>query len=398
MTRMAFTAAALAVVTLLASCSGDQSEPEPEPPPQTFSDCDTSATENGDVAAAESGAGGLTGSESTQAPDGVLGWTMRYCSTGSADSIVEVTGLLATPDGDAPEGGWPLVAFAHGTAGLGDQCAPSTNGIEKVLYLDPFIEAGYAVVASDFAGLGTDGIPGFLIGESEGRSVLDSVRAARGVSRANIGPQTMIVGYSQGGHAALFAGELAPTYAPEIDVVAVAALAPPTDLTELTNVRFSEPNSFDTAAPLIASWVDYYGQDPSLVVTPQGAEVLDIIVNECTGRLPEAQGPVDDFLQASLLDLPEWAALLAENSTGQNAIEAPVFVAQGGRDKLVPVEVTRSAIPVLCAVNDNLRYQEYASASHGGLRLAAADDLAQFLADSLAGQPSEVGQDCAGVN
>ncbi|MEJ7703119.1 MAG: hypothetical protein WKF47_05470 [Geodermatophilaceae bacterium] len=76
---------------------------------------------------------------------------------------------MRTRDGDAPEGGWPLVAFAHGTAGLGDQCAPSTNGIEKVLYLDPFIEAGYAVVALDFAGLGTDGIPGFLIGESEGQ-------------------------------------------------------------------------------------------------------------------------------------------------------------------------------------------------------------------------------------
>jgi pimeloyl-ACP methyl ester carboxylesterase len=397
MTRVAITTAAIAAVTLLASCGGGGG-PEPEPPPQTFSKCDTSATENGDVAAAESGAGGLTGSESAPAPEGVLGWTMRYCSTGRDDSIVEVTGLLATPDGDAPEGGWPLIAFAHGTAGLGDQCAPSTSGIEKMLYLETFIGAGYAIVASDFAGLGTDGIPGFLIGESEGRSVLDSARAARGISGANIGPQTMIVGYSQGGHAALFAGELAPTYAPEIDVVAVAALAPPTDLTELTDVRFNEPNSFDTAAPLIASWVDYYGQDPSSLVTAQGAEVLDIVVNECTGRLPQAQGPVDDFLQASLLDIPEWAALLEENSTGQSAIAAPVFIAQGGRDKLVPLEVTRSAIPDLCAINDNLRYQEYDGVSHGNLRLAAADDMLQFLADGLAGQPSEVGADCASVN
>ena len=394
MSKAAIAAATMAAAALLAGCG----DPEPEPPPQVFSDCDTSATENGDAGAAESGAGGLTEVESTLAPEGALAWTIRYCSTARDDSILEVTGLLATPDGDAPEGGWPLVAFAHGTAGLGDQCAPSVDGAEKVLYLDAWIEAGYAVVASDYAGLGTDGVPGFLVGESEGRSVLDSIRAARGMSAANVSPSTMIVGYSQGGHAALFAGELAPTYAPEIELAAVAALAPPTDLTELVNVRFNEPNSFDTAAPLIASWVAYYGQDPTSLVTPRGAEVLDIVLDECTGRLPEAQGPVAQFLNSSLTDIPEWAALLEENSTGQVAIEAPVFIGQGGRDNLVPVEVTRLGLTDLCAVNEDLRYREYPGATHGGLRLAAAEDLAQFLADSLAGQPSRVGDDCASLN
>lgn len=394
MTRAGITGAALAVVTLLASCGGGDPQPDPTPPPPTLSDCDTSGVDDSGAAAAESGAGGLMEAEPADSPEGVNGWTIRYCSTGREGDIIEVTGLLATPAGDPPEGGWPLVAWAHGTAGLGDQCAPSGDGIERIIYIEPWIAAGYAVVASDYEGLGTDGTPAYLVGESEARSILDSVRAARNLPAANVGSPTMTVGYSQGGHAALWTGELAPTYAPEIDLVAVVSLSGPTDLVGLVEVRADERNAYDAAAELIASWSDYYGTDPSDVVTPEGAAVLDIVRGECAGRTEDAVGPLEDFLQTPLEESPDWLALLEANSTGQTRIEAPVFIAQAQRDNLVPAEVTREALPELCATNEQLRYQEYAT-THGGLRLAVAPDMLQFLADGLAGQPSSVGLDCS---
>jgi pimeloyl-ACP methyl ester carboxylesterase len=85
------------------------------------------------------------------------------------------------------------------------------------------------IVATDYVGLGTAGPHPYLIGQGEARSVLDSVRAARQMPQLSLQPATVVWGHSQGGHAALWAGALAPSYAPDVHVLAVAALAPASD-------------------------------------------------------------------------------------------------------------------------------------------------------------------------
>lgn len=385
----------LVVVITLSGCGGDDGGREPAPTTTaTVSECDTSAAPNGaGDASADSGAGGLMKADSIPAPDGLTAFSIEYCSTGRDGSIIPVTGMLAIPDGDVPDGGWPVIAWAHGTAGLGDQCAPSASGIEKIIYLEPWIEAGYAVAASDYQGLGSDGTPAYLIGESEARGVLDSVRAARNFS-PDIGDKTVTVGYSQGGHSALWTGQLAASYSPDVEILGAASLSGPTDLVTLAELRFTDDGAFDVASEIIASWSDYYGEDTTSLVTPQGAEVLDLVRDECAGgKLPQADGPLDDFLTGPLLDNQMWVDLLEQNSTGAEPSSGQVFMAQAQRDNLVPAESTRAGLPTMCAANENLRYKEYPT-THGGLRLAAGQDMLDFVADRFNGETSDVGEDC----
>ena len=111
---------------------------------------------------------------------------MLYRSTSPTGAPIAVSGTVAVPKGNAPRGGWPVITWAHGTTGIADACAPSRanvlGGYDNPL-LNRWLQAGYAVVRTDYEGLGTPGDHPYLIGVSEGRSVLDMVRAARAARR-----------------------------------------------------------------------------------------------------------------------------------------------------------------------------------------------------------------------
>src|SRR3954467_4876124 len=153
---------------------------------------------------------------------------LLYTSTGIHGKSVAVSGDVAIPKGKAPKGGWPVVTWAHGTVGIADACAPSRIGTQKNYdspLLNSWLKAGYAVVRTDYEGLGTPGPHPYLIGDSEGRSTLDMVKAARKLN-PGIGKNAVIAGHSQGGQAALFAASLAKRVAPELKLKGTVAFAP----------------------------------------------------------------------------------------------------------------------------------------------------------------------------
>ena len=107
---------------------------------------------------------------------------LLYRSPSVDGKTTVVSGTVAIPKGKAPKGGWPVVTWAHGTVGIADVCAPSRSAMPANYdspLLKRWLKAGYAVVRTDYEGLGTPGEHPYLIGDSEGRSVLDMVRAAR---------------------------------------------------------------------------------------------------------------------------------------------------------------------------------------------------------------------------
>ncbi len=158
-----------------------------------------------------------------------------YRSTGLKGEPIPVSGAIFIPSGPAPAGGRNVIAWAHPTSGVAPACAPSLypDRAGLIWNLREMLGQGYVVVATDYPGLGTDGIHPYLIGESEGRAVLDSVRAARHLTKGGASNRFAVWGHSQGGHAALFTGEIAARYAPELELVGVAAAAPATYLVEL---------------------------------------------------------------------------------------------------------------------------------------------------------------------
>src|ERR1700754_5166988 len=158
---------------------------------------------------------------------------LLYRSTAVNGTPIAVSGTVSIPKTKAPKGGWPVVTWAHGTTGIADACAPSLTG--NTAYDEPllnsWLKAGYAVVQTDYEGLGTPGEHPYLIGVSEGRGVLDIVRAARELD-PGIGKRVVIAGHSQGGQAGPFEGSLARKWTPELAVRGTLAFAPVSALGE----------------------------------------------------------------------------------------------------------------------------------------------------------------------
>src|SRR6202050_279613 len=171
------------------------------------------------------------------APAGAQAYRVLYRSTGMHGEPIAVSGVIIVPPGPAPASGRPIVAWAHPTTGVVPPCAPSLAifVFQQMAGLRQLVEQGAVVAATDYPGLGTKGPHPYLVGDSEARAVIDSVRAARSFPGLENSTRYAVWGHSQGGQAALFTGIIAKSYAPELTLLGVAAAAPATDLVTLMN-------------------------------------------------------------------------------------------------------------------------------------------------------------------
>jgi acetyl esterase/lipase len=323
--------------------------------------------------------------EPVAAPTGVRGWRVLYHSRDQAGGDIAVSGTVFVPRRPAPAGGYPVVAWAHGTTGSGDGCAPSTDprplgGIEDGAAL---LADGDAVVATDYQGLGTPGPHPYLIGASEAHTVLDAVRAAIGLPGSGIGRDVVVFGHSEGGQAALFTGLLAARYAPELRLLGVAAASPPTDLPALA--RHLDRLDYGTAY-LVEIAAGYAATDPSArlaaIMTPRGARDLPLVESACTDRLVAAYTglPARDVFTRDPRTTPPWSAALAADSATALPAGLPVLVVQGDRDPIVTEPVTTAAVSRLRAAGATVDYRRYPRAAHNVVP-AAARDVNTWIAD-----------------
>lgn len=218
------------------------------------------------------------------APAGMQAWQIRYTSTNDRGKPEQVTGVVVAPTGPPARLGRPVVAWAHGTWGVVDKCTPSTasNFFEATPGLNAAITRGYVVVATDYAGLGTPGPHPYLIGSSAAHSMLDAVRAARAIPEAGASSRFATWGESQGGHASLWAGQLARQYAPDLTLVGVAAAAPPTDLIDnLTGGTDPSIRAFMTAFTA-HSWSQHFGVSLRTLGSKSTGDIIDRLAkNNC---------------------------------------------------------------------------------------------------------------------
>ena len=365
-------------------------------PTTTVATVATVAPTSSVVSSVGSGVSGelISASPLTGAPAGTTGYKLRYKSVSPAGAPIEVTGLAYIPKAKAPSGGWPVLSYAHGTVGLADRCTPSNNisAIENTV-AGAFAALGFAVVASDFEGLGTPGRHPYLVGVSEGRGVLDIVRAARQIPGATVSNRFVTWGHSQGGHAALFAGELAATWAPELKLLGVAAGAPPS---QLTNIADSVSNSpfrgymFMVAAGLQAA-------DPTLnfndVMTAKAQEILPVVDTGCNSQIFSAfnKVPLDQLLIKDGLLRDPWKSALAANEPGKVKTYAPILIIHGDKDEQIPVETSAALKKKLCALGNSVERKIYPGQDHGGAALASLFEVTAWLSLRAAGLPASNG-------
>jgi pimeloyl-ACP methyl ester carboxylesterase len=325
-------------------------------------------------------------------PAGSRAWKVVYHSRSVDGRDVEVSGVIVAPTAKAPPGGRPVVSWAHGTHGLADACAPSQaiDVTYRITGIRDFLKAGDVVVATDYEGLGTPGEHPYLVGASEGRGVLDIVRAAQQLptgASANV----LVYGHSQGGQGALFAGELAPSYAPELHVLGVVAVAPVSDVGAMI------PNAMQS--PLLAGYVvmaavglhaAYPSVDLSTVLTPTTLANLGIVDRLCSDDIVDyfAQQSPPQVLAQDPLSVPAIATLLRAGRAGLVPTAAPLFVIQGDKDVLVPKPITDQYVQRACAVGDHVLYRVYPGQDHVGARDVSVRDVVAWMADRVAGTPA----------
>jgi pimeloyl-ACP methyl ester carboxylesterase len=284
--------------------------------------------------------GSLLDTLELHAPAGIRAWAVLYRSTGIDRSPVAVSGLVVAPiipSGLGPPGGLPIVAWAHGTTGLADACAPSRLGVmaEDDITVVSLARQGVVVAATDYEGLGTPGIHPYLVGFSEGRSILDAIRATKALPEASGGSKAAVLGISQGGHAALWAAELGPSYAAEVDLVGVVAASPPIDLPAVQQAVLvgQQPSEVSWLEALLVAraWHDVYGVSTTGLLTDEGQAIADLLDAICPWELDSpAENPFLD------LEIPAWQALLEQNSPGHSASVAPIHVVAARSDEQVP--------------------------------------------------------------
>jgi acetyl esterase/lipase len=378
------TPVAVLVLAAVLGCSGAPRKPDafyfpPEPIP---------AGKPGDVLRVE---------PADDAPDGARAWRILYRSTGMKGEPRVVSALLVVPDAPAPAGGRNVVAWAHPTIGVAQDCAPSLQPSwrKTIPGLAGMVKAGFVVVATDYPGLGTPGVHPYLVGESAARAVVDSVRAARNVKEASAGDRFAVWGHSQGGHAAVFTGQLAPSLAPELKLLGVAAAAPATDLARLFEMDIGTKLGNVLAAEALWSWSKVYDTPMSKVLQPDAIPVVERVAARCIRdpgegilAFSDAMPLRDGFLSVKLTATEPWAAVMKENSAGASPIAAPVFIAQGTNDTVVSPAVTALYAGGVCAQGTAVRYQVVPDENHFLVAFHSADDAVTWMGDRFAGKPA----------
>ena len=329
----------------------------------------------------------ISASMMADAPKGAQGWRIRYMSTDDRGQPEEVTGVVIAPLGPAPKLGRKVIAWAHGTWGVAGKCAPQTDRklFEVTPGLNEMLARGYAIVATDYAGLGTPQPHPYLVGASAAHNMLDAIRASRTIAEVGIGTRFIPWGESQGGHASLFTGELARSYAPELSIVGVAAAAPPTDLLEnLTGG--SDPS---IRAFLTAFTADSWSRHFDIPLTTLGSKSTGTLINRLAqncislGKTPKLGTIIGvAVLRARLkgVDLGKiepWARIARDNSVSTQPYGVPFFIAQNTKDAIVSPAVTKDWVRKICSKGGQVRY--LAITSKGGHPTSAADSSRAFL-------------------
>jgi uncharacterized membrane protein HdeD (DUF308 family)/pimeloyl-ACP methyl ester carboxylesterase len=334
-------------------------------------------------------------------PAGARGWLILYTTTDLNDRPTVGSSFVMAPDA-ASASPRQVVLWDHGTQGADVTCAPTL--LPKPLPLaaplaamKDELKAGRVLVGPDFPGMGTPGPQGYLVGQDEGRSALDAVRAAHQLEGLSLSAQTVIWGHSQGGQAALWTGILAPSYAPDLDIVGVAAAAPAANTPGLVEQLENSVLSKVFGPDIIRAYSETY---PDVKVTqyidPRLIAMYEAASTRC---LPEASTQVS-VLTALTIQGPMFSAdpttgplgaRLRENiPTGP--IKAPVFIAQGTADPLVLPAAQDAYVRDRCAAGQPLEYKKYKGKDH--LSVVADDspytkDLESWTDDRFAGKPAE---------
>lgn len=303
---------------------------------------------------------------------GYKGYRILYRSTGVRGTPVAVTGAVMFP-AEAASGPREVVAWAHPTTGVVSKCAPTLlpDLAGSVQGIDRLADRKYVIVATDYVGLGTQDHHPYLVGDAAAYAVLDSIRAVRQLKDARAGHRFAVWGHSQGGHSALFTAAAQPTYAPELNLVGVAAAAPATDLLALFAADRQTASGRSLTSMALLSWSRVFGLPIGAFVEDRARPQFENLAGDCIETLEDFFKEDRDekalerkFLRVDPLDDQQVRSIMTSNSPGTLQSGMPVFLAQGTADDLVRPHITRAYMDRICAGGAKVQLHTMNGGSH----------------------------------
>jgi hypothetical protein len=328
------------------------------------------------------------------------GYRLTYVSRDGFGHQALTTGEVLLPAGSAPAGGWPVISWAHGTSGLADDCAPSRVGpAEKARdfsYLATWMQQGYAIVGTDYAGLGTPGLPAYLNGASEAHNIVDMVTAARAFTNGRL-PAAMhlankyvIIGQSQGGGAAIYAARYATALGgPQLSYRGAVGTGTPANV-EKVLLPLGPKTPPVALTPGITSYIAYIFASlrhfhPELgidgILTAEGAKYLAMAEQLCVDPFDAQLDGVNvgDWFTRPVATLPGFPQTLSDYmAMPTSGFDTPFFMANGLTDTDVPFAIVAPYVAELKANGEPVEFHTYPT-DHNGTMAASLPDSVPFV-------------------
>ncbi|MEV5649804.1 lipase family protein [Nocardia sp. NPDC052254] len=376
--------AGLLAVGLLAACSGTADSDHPAPAGELL----TSAPLTSGAA--------LPSAASTR--------LITYRSDDAQGRPIVVSGTVAVPKSPPPKDGWPVLSWAHGTTGYADTCAPSVDTPDGLDHdylgpvdsiLDTWVAKGYAVVQTDYEGLGTPGGHTYINGTSEANTVTDIVRAARTLD-TSIGKNWVVAGHSQGGQATLFTAQNAAQRAPELDLKGAISIAPGgVGLSSTVDyVRGNRPGAAAAEAFLPLILLGAQAADPAIdpdrLLTAQAAPLLTAGRTGCLAQIRAVPPVPPERVFAPDADVRPLTEYLDRQDPSRVVPSVPTMIAQGTVDTAVAKPGTDALVKTLCDKGVQVDYRVYDGQDHRGSVPASLSDAQDFADQVLSGHAPAV--------
>lgn len=303
--------------------------------------------------------------------------------------------MIFIPTSPAPADGRRVVAWAHPTLGMGPACAPSRSSdpLLDMSFVQGMINNKWVVTATDYAGVGTEGTGRYLVGADEANDVAYSVVMAHNIPDAATSRQWAVYGHSQGGHSALWTGELGNKILPDYKLVATAAAAPAAELVPLISQQWNKPPAWTIGPNFIVGWTSKY---PTLrtqgLLTTEGEQDYQSLANECVvqaaleARVRTFEGKT--LFSQDPLSNRQWLKIAEEQTPPPLPATMPVYIAQGTADNLVLPNTQALLYEKWCRAGSSLTMQWLDGAGHMAAASLSGTTVTQFFQAHFEGRPS----------
>ena len=282
------------------------------------------------------------------------------------------SGVVLLPYGKPPAGGWPLIAWSHGTSGVARSCAPSQ--MRSLFYnwegLYEYVMLGFAVVATDYAGLGTEGRHAYLDMLGNGADVIYSVPAAQ-AAVANLSRRWVVVGHSQGGLSALGAAQL-EAGRKDAGYLGTVVLAGASDIEDLIDAGLAAKSpilngllafvvyGFQTVSPQLAA--------ENVLTDAAAKQYRRFVIDGCSA----ASGafttlPADGMYRADWKNDPSVQKMLERVRPGVQPARGPLLLVTGGADPMFTPNASETVFERLCRSGQRVQRSVYPGLGHDPL-------------------------------